>query len=686
MTRFLQILILYFCASISAQVDFKKLDANLSIDFDKRYVSGVCEFEFEVKSKVDTIRIDAISMSFSNVRINNKTVPFTASAKQLKLYKGFKKGKNKLTFEYSAKPAQTMYFVGSGNDLQVWTQGQGKYTSHWLPSFDDANEKLIFNISAAFDDGFTVLSNGELQSKKSENGKTLWRYAMQQPMSSYLVMLAIGKFDRRDLKSASGIPQELYFQPHDAAKFEPTYRYSVEMFDYLEREIGVPYQWDVYRQVPVRDFLYGGMENTTATIFTQDYVVDEIGFNDRNYVNVNAHELAHQWFGDMVTAKAGEHHWLQEGFATYYALLAEREVFGDDYFYWKLYENAEEIQRASKTDTIPILNARASSLTFYKKGAWALHALRSAVGEENFRKSVKNYLEKYAFKNVDTDEFLAEVVKISGYDVKEYRKRWLESGKFQIEEVIGLLRENAFMREYFDLADRAGEPFASKQHFLTQILASGAFVALKEEAVIQSAGVPFEKKKELIAKAMATDLVPVRQAVAATIGDFPESFYEQYATFLDDASYITREIAMRTLINKFPEKRSEILDRTKSFIGLNDRNLRILWLTYALMATDYAKTEKLALYDELMDYTTDKWEASVRQNALQNLMRTSPTDTQVLSAVAKALVHHKWQLTKFARDTIRASLKKQSVREFYQNLLPQLEPPVRAQLERLLKE
>ncbi len=448
----------------------------------------------------------------------------------------------------------------------------------------------------------------------------------------------------------------------------------------------MPYPWDVYRQVPVRDFLYGGMENTTATIFTQDYVVDEIGFNDRNYVNVNAHELAHQWFGDMVTAKAGEHHWLQEGFATYYALLAEREVFGDDYFYWKLYENAEEIQRASKTDTIPILNARASSLTFYKKGAWALHALRSAVGEENFRKSVKNYLEKYAFKNVDTDDFLAEVVKVSGFNAVEYRKRWLESGKFQIEEVIGLLRENAFMREYFDLADRAGEPFASKQHYLMQILASDAYVALKEEAVIQSAGVPFEEKKDLIAKAMATDLVPVRQAVAATIGDFPESFYEQYATFLDDASYITREIAMRTLINKFPEKRSEILDRTKSFIGLNDRNLRILWLTYALMATDYAKTEKLALYDDLLDYTTDKWEASVRQNALQNLMRTSPTDTQVLSAVAKALVHHKWQLTKFARDTIRASLKKQSVREFYQNLLPQLEPPVRAQLERLLKE
>src|SRR5690606_16540534 len=89
--------------------------------------------------------------------------------------------------------------------------------------------------------------------------------------------------------------------------------------------------------------LYSGMENTTLTIFSDDLVVDAIAFNDRNYVNVNAHELVHQWFGNLVTAKSGEHHWLQEGFATYYALLAERDVFGIDYYYWRLYEYAQQL-------------------------------------------------------------------------------------------------------------------------------------------------------------------------------------------------------------------------------------------------------------------------------------------------------------------------------------------------------
>ena len=96
--------------------------------------------------------------------------------------------------------------------------------------------------------------------------------------------------------------------------------------DELKKEIGVKYPWGNYKQVPVRDFLYAGMENTSATTFSSRYVVDAVGFNDRKYTNVNAHELAHQWFGDLVTAESSKHHWLQEGFATYYALFGD--VFG----------------------------------------------------------------------------------------------------------------------------------------------------------------------------------------------------------------------------------------------------------------------------------------------------------------------------------------------------------------------
>lgn len=684
--RFLLLLLL--CSfSISAQsVDFKTLDANISVDFDNRSVSGSCEFEFEVKEQVDTIRIDAVSMSFSSVKINKKDAAFKATTKQLLLYGRFKKGKNKLTFEYSATPKQTMYFVGEGESLQVWTQGQGKNTSHWLPSFDDGNEKLIFNISATFHDAFDVISNGILKSKQTKDGFATWKYYMKNPMSSYLVMLAIGKFDQQLLKSASGVTQQLFYQEQDSDKYEPTYRYSVQIFDFLEREIGVRYPWEIYKQIPVRDFLYGGMENTSATIFTQDYVVDAVGFNDRNYANVNAHELAHQWFGDMVTAKSGTHHWLQEGFATYYALLAERDIFGDDYFNWKLYENAEEIQRASQTDSIPILNAKASALTFYKKGAWALHVLRDEVGEIVFRKAVKTYLEKHAFKNVETEDFLSEIKKLSNYDTEAYKRRWLESSRFPVEEALELLNKSAFMRSYFELVGLSAVPFAEKRERLESIIIGNGFYPLKEEAIYQSARIPFADKEAFLKKALATDNVLVRQAVAGTVGKMPESFVVDYATLLDDESYITKEVALRTLSAQFPERRAEFLERTKDVVGLNDRNVRILWLTLALNTREFSNDEKLRFYNELIDYTTPAWEASVRQNALQNLLHISPGDTNVLQSLAHALIHHKWQLTKFARDTIREKLKLANTREFYKELGPSLRPDILKELERLLAE
>ena len=119
----------------------------------------------------------------------------------------------------------------------------------------------------------------------------------------------------------------------------------------------------------------------------------------RTLHELDAHETAHQWFGDLITAQSGKHHWLQEGFATYYALLAERAVFGEDYFYNKLFQSAQQLIQAAKTDSIPVLNPKASSLSFYQKGAWALHVLRENVGEKNFQKAVKSYLEKYSFKN-----------------------------------------------------------------------------------------------------------------------------------------------------------------------------------------------------------------------------------------------------------------------------------------------
>ncbi|MGQ2984641.1 M1 family metallopeptidase [Flavobacterium sp.] len=675
-------------AQQTKKVDFKTANAHLSFDVPNKKVMGRIVYTFEVlDKKVDTIYIDARNMKFTDVKVNGKKkTGWIASANALKLYKGFKKGKNTVEFRYEAQPKQTLYFVKDGNDDQVWTQGQGKYTSHWLPSFDDVNEKVIFNMSATFDANYTVLSNGEL-SKKGLLGKdTSWYYEMEKPMSSYLVMLAIGKFDMRSETSASDTPLEYYLRPEDKDKFGPTYRDSKRMFDFLEKEIGVKYPWGIYRQVPVLDFLYAGMENTTSTIFAQDFVVDETGFNDRTYINVNAHELAHQWFGDLVTAESSTHHWLQEGFATYYALLCEKELYGDDHFNYELYQMAERLQQAAKTDTIPVMNEKASTLTFYQKGAWALHVLRNGVGEEAFRKAVKAYLEKYACKNVDTDDFFAEINKVSNYDTNSFRKRWLEKGGFEVQEALELLNKNEFMQLYLKLGDLADKRFTEKKPIYMQILQSDQFYPVKEEVLFQIAEVPFEEKAELIRYAMQSGDIMLRQAVARTVTSIPPSFTNEYITLLEDNSYITKEIALNVLCSKLPDRQPEFLDKADGWIGFNDKNLRILWLTLSYNAVGYRATEKDKMYAELLEYSSSKYESTVRQNALANLLYIGKFDMIMLQNLVNAAGHHKWQFVKFAKDNIRKMLKKDVLRAQFESLLPSLPESDRKRLEGLLGE
>jgi aminopeptidase N len=667
-------------------VDFISCDALLYPDAKTKSISGTVHYLFEIKNTIDSVKIDAKNMIFSAIYINdNNKLKYKLTNEHIILYDGLKKGLNGITIKYEAKPKQTLYFTGEGENLQIWTQGQGKYTSHWLPSFDDVNEKVIFKIGVYFDEKHLVLSNGELinkiNPKFSNEKKTLWEYKMQKPMSSYLVMLAIGNFTKQKATTNSGTPLEFYLDTNDYSKFETTYRYSKELFDYLESEIGVKYPWGIYRQVPVRDFLYAGMENTTSTIFAQDFVVDSIGFNDRNYVNVNAHELAHQWFGDLITAQSGKHHWLQEGFATYYALLAERHLFGDDYFYEALNDYAEQLQRAAKNDTIPVLNEKASSLTFYKKGAWALHVLREDIGAKNFQKVVKKYLKKYQFKNVDTDDFLSIVQQVSGYDVSKFKEQWLETPGFDRNVAQQYLDKNLFIRDFNELRKNKYSLVE-----LTNIMQSKAYYPIKQYIIFNIQQLPFDERKVLLKAALATQNLQVRQAVAETLTVIPPDFKNTYEALLLDKSFVTKELALTNLCANFPDERQRYLDQTKGIKGNNDKSFRMTWLGIAINTLVFSEKQRQEFLNELMHYASDACESSVRQNALELLLQLQPNEDKVIALLFKATSHHKWQFTLYARTKVREFLKDAAYRKRVEEMATTAEVYLKELYYKFLKE
>jgi aminopeptidase N len=688
-------LILFFFSIFSfgqqtTKVDFKKAFAAITIDLKEKRISGKMAYEFVVNQPIDTIRIDAINMGFCTLFINDKAVEYSVTKKELQLFEGFKKGKNKVSFEFSANPKQTVYFTGIEQGQQIWTQGQGKYTSHWLPSFDDVNEKVIFNMKVTYSADFEIISNGVLVHKEASSDYKTVAFEMKKPMSSYLVMLAIGNFLHKTETSQSGIPLENFYKPMDEYKYQYTYKDSKTIFDFLEKEIGVKYPWEVYRQIPVEDFLYAGMENTSATIFSQDYVVDESGFNDRNYLNVNAHELAHQWFGDLVTAKSGKHHWLQEGFATYYALLAERKVFGDDYFYNQLFSYANRLKVAATTDTIPVMNEKASSLSFYQKGAWALHFIRESIGEKLFRKAVKNYLKKYQYKNVETEDFLTEIRKVSNFDTENFQKVWLEDYKYPANDINFLLTKNGFLRDLLKLQYERKSKLKDKYNLLKVILTSDVYSVLKVEAVYQIRNEPFENVSELYDLAMKSNDLAVRRFVAQSIEKVSESFKSEFETLLNDKSYETKQAAFITLWKNFPNEQSKYLEIAKNWEARSDKELRILYLTSCLVYSDsHDNDQKASIFalkalSELIQYTSPSYESSIRQNAFESLLSNYTENIEVLKNLVNATTHHKWQFTKYARDKIRLLVKDEKYLNQFKKLLPELSVEEQNQLSKLL--
>lgn len=401
-------------------------------------VIGKVNYDFTaLRKQVDSIFLDAPGVEIEKVLLDNASVKFETNKDGL-IVRPAKplawESKHTLYIEYTATPRKGIYFIGwnDPNNLsrkQVWTQGQGIDNRYWIPSFDDMSDKLTTEIKISFDSKYKVLSNGKLiKEKAGKDGKTFWHYRMDEPHPPYLVMLGIGEYGISSSKSNSGVQINNWYYPDMPERIEPTYRYTTEMMNWMEKEFGVPYPWHAYSQIPVQDFMYGAMENTTATIFGDFYVIDERAFLDRYYIGTNAHEMVHQWFGDYITARSPEHVWLQESFATHYQKHFERHIFGEDHFQWNRRTELWRVLSAGKNDDKPIAHSSAGSARIYPKGSLTLDMIKYLIGREQFNKALQYYLKKHPYQSVETHDFMLAFYETLGIDLEWFFDQWIWHG------------------------------------------------------------------------------------------------------------------------------------------------------------------------------------------------------------------------------------------------------------------
>lgn len=344
-----------------------------------------------------------------------------------------------VTVEYTAEPSQGLYFrtpeMGyKPGDTHLFTQGESIEARHWYPCPDAPNQKFTSEITCRVPEGMTVISNGRKlsETKDPATGLLVVTWRQEKPHANYLISLCAGYFKKIEDRYRD-IPLAFYTPASDINEAMTSFRDTKDMMAYFEKEIGVPYPWEKYDQVVVNDFVAGGMENTSATTLTDNTLFTDATENLRSSQGLVAHELAHQWFGDLVTCKDWSHLWLNEGFATYYAHLYDGYKNGRDSMLYGLYRDGRSIVNRT-TDTRPIVERKFDDpmemfgYHAYQKGGWVLHMLRSQLGEDLYRRCIKTWLERHAYGSVVTEDLNRVVEELSGRSFDQFFDQWVYRG------------------------------------------------------------------------------------------------------------------------------------------------------------------------------------------------------------------------------------------------------------------
>src|SRR4030095_706605 len=304
-----------------------------------------------------------------------------------------------VTYEVT-DPEKGLYFISPaenfpGKRYEVWSQGEGEDNRYWFPCYDYPNDMATTEMYVTVDKKYQTLSNGILKNKKeNSNGTVTWHWVNDVPQSSYLIMVGAGNWDVID-GSWDGIPVSSYVTPGRKDWGERSYRQTEDIIKFFSESIGYRYAWGKFSQVAVQDFIYGGMENTGAVVYFDGSIYDDKTEPDYNATNLVAHELAHMWWGDVVTCKNWNEIWLNESFATYFQCLYTEHLLGKDEFDYNIFKNGNDAIRVDSTSARkPIYIREGLTTNTYDKGSVVLNMLRYLVGDEKFWKAMNIYITK----------------------------------------------------------------------------------------------------------------------------------------------------------------------------------------------------------------------------------------------------------------------------------------------------
>jgi aminopeptidase N len=423
--------------------DYDLQHSRIALRFDvdqKKIVGDVTHTLAILRDDISKVAFDSVGLTIQSVTVNKAPVRFEITAAKLivALPASAHPGeKFEIEIRYDGKPSKGIYFILPDKHYpdrpkQIWTQGESEDTRYYLPTYDYPNDRLTTETIITVPASFLTVANGKLVSvTDAGSGMKTWTWKESVPSSTYLITVVAGEFD--EIKQTwHNIPVTYYAPKGRGDRVLITYGRTLAMLDLFTKKVGLDYPWEKYAQVMVDDFVAGGMENSsastnTATSLMHPKLVPEFPAKEDPLIS---HELAHQWFGDLVTCKDWGNVWLNEGFATFFEGVWSESHYPKDQTDYDRWKTIREWFDQSSLYTKPIVRFDFNDSSIfdentYEKSGLVLYMLRHQIGEDAFWRGVKHYLEVNRGKNVVTADLVKAIEEVTHLSVDRFFDQWV---------------------------------------------------------------------------------------------------------------------------------------------------------------------------------------------------------------------------------------------------------------------
>lgn len=435
-------------------VHVEHIDLHLTPDLERKRLDGVCTTTVRAYDEpVERLALNAVDLNVTSVTRDGKALRFARRDDRLEIFfePPVAAGEEaSFAVTYSAEnPRHGLFFVEPtpaypSRVRHAWTQSQDENARYWFPCLDYPHAKQTTSTTIVVPRGLFALANGALIERRDDGERTIFVYRQDVPHSTYLMTFVVGPFSEIEQRRAGerDVPVWYYVLGGREADGERAFGKTPEMIEAFEERIGTAYPYARYSQIAVSDFIFGGMENTSATTQTDRTLHDDVAHLDFSSDPLVSHELAHQWFGDLLTCRDWSHAWLNEGFATYFETVWHEANLGYDEYLFDVFlcvahyveEDAHRYRRPIVCnrfrDPIELFDRH-----LYQKGGAVLHMLRAELGDARFWRSIRHYVRENAQRNVETIDLIRAIESATGRNLRGFFDQWVFRGGHPALEV-----------------------------------------------------------------------------------------------------------------------------------------------------------------------------------------------------------------------------------------------------------